>query len=75
MAVYLALNPDKRTPRLPSGDARVTRPHSTRISLSTGELAALQARAKSDRLSMAALVRAIVFAGAPSLQVEPKLEP
>ena len=66
MAVYLALNPEKRTPSPPKGE-RLTRPRSIRISLTDDELAALRARARSEKVSMAALVRAIVLEGAPAL--------
>ena len=73
MAVYLALNPEKRTPSPPKGE-RLTRPRSTRIALSDDELAALRARAKAEGLSMAGLVRAIIFGGASALGAGSNLE-
>lgn len=72
MAVYLALNPEKRTPRPPKGAPRPARPHSARTPLSDEEFGALHARARAEKLSLAALMRAIVFEGAPPLLLEPK---
>ena len=69
--VWYALNPERR-PAYVKKPPRQTHPLSTRIGLSRAEHAALKARAREEGSSMMALVRAIVFEGAPPLLLEPE---
>ncbi len=69
MAVYYALNPDKRIPPPPKGSSRVTRPYSTRLAMSVSEHAAVKARAKQEGMSVMALARAILFDRLPAFTV------
>ena len=73
MAVYFALNPDKRRryePKPRSTDELVSR--YTR--LSAREWAEVGRRAKATRTSAAAMIRRILLGEEPPIQIEPPLE-
>jgi hypothetical protein len=73
MAVYLALNPDKRKPYVPKRERSPERLESRYTRLSGAEWTEVKTRAKASDVSAAVMIRLILLGREPPLG-EPRLE-